>query len=1175
MASKEEANEKSFKLVAAFLKEAALDSPSFRAVVNHLDIQISNIEKWIVAVSSSVKKLPRYVQELETFSNSFLEHLVPPFIQDGIIDQEYTVRSLRLTVETLRRLWNLSLQAIRVHTKETDNLETKVASLIRKYKEMRQRFETCQSQFERYCRIYLSTPTARDVRTVTEDYKRLRVARVDYLHESLAIMVEVIVLGRQLDESLIRMCGDLWKDKAKIFKQFAVFEEFEDINQGLCRIQEWNEVYSVNNLSLFKNLIDAKNQIQRTMDVALTSTLNINDFNVSLINSKSLADIDECSYEKHGYLFMKTYEDKSNKAMWVRRWASIKNGLFGILMLSPSKTSVQETDKIGVLLCQVRYAPDENRRFCFELKTVDMTLVFQTETLLDLKSWLKVFKNETERVLRSDNEELYNLASERFPPILKEFACSFTSSADKDLTHAKTIGSRGQQLRSAKLAKHIERNKNKFQTYVYYQIPLIRPPIITENTKSAIIAYTFVSSLNFSSALTANIWGSLNWGLYYLHSTEELDVKNKTNLYLNEELNSIIRGENAARYDETYPPSLLPFDIQMRSLFETAVGAGEICLLSFSSVWMPHKNLLLNGRIFVTNDGIYCYIQTFGFTSLYKGKLNNFVSVEGVRGEKNDVLKLYTLRGLIQMKIYIGDVKLIEEKLLYLINDKANNKPRSLHELIDGINQIDKNYQSSRLQLSLAKNKTLSSTSHIPSIVITNESQEDIYKTDYSDGMRKTYDIMVDLPPKAVFHVLLGHKSDILTGGSQILYPEGKVKCPWILNEDGTLQRGFLVPVRCLNSRGTVYIEQNVQKLVDNVYYNFTHTISGLKFMSLNKFRITYRLIIIENGINQSKFLVYSKFLFENKFPIINLFTVFYYRNYASFGSHMCQEVREAAKKIGSQGPVMKSILLYGNLEYASNPIIVSLKDASMSYGLLALCEYLCKKVLLLFVQFFANLFIISKRGARQLFIGITLHGALLCLLIFSGVLNFLLMGKATKAYWSVHTAEKMAEKFLVSNEVKIRKSVYIKDYEELISGIHGEPIFRNSSSKCYEAFKNNSFSINFDKYSYWNQDYASEFTRQSSLKLKSAFDQIGIKREQLLLDLTMLNQMEREIRMSEWKSWLSSEIERCYYFKNQFYREVIRNGTQDAIENMMAGFNSVFDYCRSCASDLKHVDEL
>ena len=68
-----------FKLISVNFKEAALDSPSFRASINHLDLQVTTIEQWLTALSSTFKKLPKYVKEVQGLCNSFLEHLVPTF----------------------------------------------------------------------------------------------------------------------------------------------------------------------------------------------------------------------------------------------------------------------------------------------------------------------------------------------------------------------------------------------------------------------------------------------------------------------------------------------------------------------------------------------------------------------------------------------------------------------------------------------------------------------------------------------------------------------------------------------------------------------------------------------------------------------------------------------------------------------------------------------------------------------------------------------------------------------------------------------------------------------------------------------------------------------------------------------------------------------------------------
>ena len=105
-----------FKLISVNFKEASLDSPSFRATINHLDTQVVNIEKWILALSSSIRKIPSYIKEVQSFCNSFLEHLVPSFIQDGLIDQEYTVQSLNTTLSGLKKLWAISLSSLNVNT---------------------------------------------------------------------------------------------------------------------------------------------------------------------------------------------------------------------------------------------------------------------------------------------------------------------------------------------------------------------------------------------------------------------------------------------------------------------------------------------------------------------------------------------------------------------------------------------------------------------------------------------------------------------------------------------------------------------------------------------------------------------------------------------------------------------------------------------------------------------------------------------------------------------------------------------------------------------------------------------------------------------------------------------------------------------------------------------------
>jgi hypothetical protein len=65
-------------LIPVGLKEAALDSPTFRATAVHFSDQIEIIEKWLESYVRATSKLAHDVSSLEETINSFLTRSVPP-----------------------------------------------------------------------------------------------------------------------------------------------------------------------------------------------------------------------------------------------------------------------------------------------------------------------------------------------------------------------------------------------------------------------------------------------------------------------------------------------------------------------------------------------------------------------------------------------------------------------------------------------------------------------------------------------------------------------------------------------------------------------------------------------------------------------------------------------------------------------------------------------------------------------------------------------------------------------------------------------------------------------------------------------------------------------------------------------------------------------------------------
>ena len=83
----------------------------------------------------------------------------------------------------------------------------------------------------------------------------------------------------------------------------------------------------------------------------------------SVTNLQSPAKILPPRAEKQGWLNQRTLTGKPTRTTWVRRWYYVKNGIFGWLVQGARSGGVEESERIGVLLCSVRPEPQEERRF--------------------------------------------------------------------------------------------------------------------------------------------------------------------------------------------------------------------------------------------------------------------------------------------------------------------------------------------------------------------------------------------------------------------------------------------------------------------------------------------------------------------------------------------------------------------------------------------------------------------------------------------------------------------------------------------------------------------------------------------------------------------------------------------------------------------------------------------
>jgi hypothetical protein len=96
------------------LKEAALDSPTFRATAVHFGEQVEVIERWLENFSKSASKLSTEVIALESVVNVFLLSATPPQqVSEAVVDHDYTVLALKRYGEGAREFWMSTLRGMK------------------------------------------------------------------------------------------------------------------------------------------------------------------------------------------------------------------------------------------------------------------------------------------------------------------------------------------------------------------------------------------------------------------------------------------------------------------------------------------------------------------------------------------------------------------------------------------------------------------------------------------------------------------------------------------------------------------------------------------------------------------------------------------------------------------------------------------------------------------------------------------------------------------------------------------------------------------------------------------------------------------------------------------------------------------------------------------------------
>jgi len=252
-------------------------------------------------------------------------------------------------------------------------------------------------------------------------------------------------LRMTLDKMLVKVFSDQWREMRSLQDNFT--GAHGKWGNEIERVRGWAHDMEVSEKTFRRELLSARKQIEESAELAMRPSRELDDYS-SITTFPSLATLQTptkngtAKAENQGWLNLRTVTGKPSRTVWLRRWFFVKNGIFGWLVQGSRSGGVEESERIGVLLCSVRPSVTEDRRLCFEVKTKDRTVVVQAETQSELADWVTAFEVAKQKALEDPaSTDIPGLEDTRgqdaafaiLPPTAPEFAASAADSGMQSL----------------------------------------------------------------------------------------------------------------------------------------------------------------------------------------------------------------------------------------------------------------------------------------------------------------------------------------------------------------------------------------------------------------------------------------------------------------------------------------------------------------------------------------------------------------------------------------------------------------------------------------------------------------------------------------------------------------------------------------------------------------------
>ena len=332
------------------LKEAALDSPTFRSGFTHFSEQLDLVEKWLEGYAKCTSKLSNEVGSFESLVNGFLAQTTPPtYLSEAVIDHDYTLLAMKRYGEGAKEFWTATISGLKkMQVNMIEPIKAFLHNDLRSFREIRRNVHVTQKELDHLQSRYSGQAKTKEASSLREDAFQLHEARKAYLKASMEFSVAAPQLRMALDKMLVKVFADQWRDTRNPRQNIS--GSIGKWGSDIERVRGWSREMENGEKAFRRELQAARKQIEESAEAAVRPSRELEDYSasVSAARAPSSASVQTPARpvrsEKQGWLNLRTVSGKPSRTTnWLRRWFYVKNGIFGWLVQGSRSGGVEES----------------------------------------------------------------------------------------------------------------------------------------------------------------------------------------------------------------------------------------------------------------------------------------------------------------------------------------------------------------------------------------------------------------------------------------------------------------------------------------------------------------------------------------------------------------------------------------------------------------------------------------------------------------------------------------------------------------------------------------------------------------------------------------------------------------------------------------------------------------